>query len=80
MKKIINLFLYPLLGLTLALGVLIIPQQTSANPSESSIISRPECIYSSRKIIIFGCVGSTNNLCKGSADCPTNQIEAPELQ
>lgn len=29
-----------------------------------------ECKYSSRKIIIFGCVGETVRLCKGSSDCP----------
>lgn len=29
-----------------------------------------ECKYSSRKIIIFGCVGETVGLCKGSSDCP----------
>jgi hypothetical protein len=54
-------------------GLVIDPSAILVTNAEAKI-ARPECIYSSSKIPILGCMGKTTSLCKGSSDCPTKQI------
>jgi|GEM_PF-3545975 hypothetical protein len=56
---------------TLKVALMLICSVILLTPSiEANTLLGAECKYASKKVILFGCVGETIRLCKGSADCP----------